>query len=80
MHGPPFSRCCNHAITTYPIFLIMFRGREYIPPSVGRGEEPAIEPSSVLADKWGAVFGFGSVLLTATLGVLVGTSIPEIPL
>ena len=66
------------AIATYPVFLIMFRGREYIPRSIDvQGEESAIEPSSVLVDKWGAVFG--SVLLTATLGVLVGTSVLKIP-
>jgi len=66
------------AIVTYPVFLIMFRGRDYIPRSINvQGEESAIEPSSVLVDKWGAVFG--SVLLAATLGVLVGTSVLGIP-
>jgi hypothetical protein len=56
----------------------MFRGREYIPRSIDvQGEESAIEPSSVLTDKRGAIFG--SVLLTATLGVLVGTSVLHIP-
>jgi len=65
------------AVATYPVFLIMFRGRDYIPGSIDiQGEESAIEPSSVLVDKWGAIFG--SVLLTATLGVLVGTSILDI--
>ena len=66
------------AIATYPVFLVLFRGREYIPRSIDvQGEESAIEPSSVLVDKWGAIFG--SALLTATLGVLVGTSILHIP-
>ena len=66
------------AIATYPVFLIMFRGRDYIPLSIDvQGEESPIEPSSVLADKWGAIFG--SALLTATLGVLVGTSVLGIP-
>ena len=66
------------AITTYPVFLVMFRGRDYIPRSIDvQGDESAIEPSSVLADKWGAIFG--SVLLTATLGVLVGTSVLGVP-
>ena len=64
------------AIATYPVLLLVFRGRDYIPRSFDvQGEES--EPSSVLADKWGAIFG--SVLLTATLGVLVGTSILNIP-
>ena len=41
------------AITTYPVFLVAFRGRDYIPnPIEVRGEESAVEPSSVLADKW----------------------------
>ena len=66
------------AIMTYPVFLIMFRGREYIPRTIDiQGEEATLEPSSVLVDKWGAIFG--SVLLTATLGVLVGTSILRVP-
>lgn len=66
------------AIVTYPVFLVLFRGRDYIPPSIDvQGEESAIEPSSVLVDKWGAIFG--SVLLTITLGVLVGTSILGVP-
>ena len=66
------------AIATYPVFLILFRGHDYIPRSIDvQGEESAIDPSSVLADKWGAIFG--SVLLTVTLGVLVGTSILGIP-
>lgn len=66
------------AIATYPVFLIMFRGRDYIPPSIDvPREESAIDPSSVLADKWGAIFG--SILLTVTLGVLVGTSILKVP-
>ena len=66
------------AITTYPVFLIMFRGRDYIPRSIDvQGEGPPIEPSSVLVDKWGAIFG--SVLLTTTLAVLVGTSVIGIP-
>ena len=61
-------------IATYPVFLVMFRGGDYIPRSIDiQGEESAIEPSSVLADKWGAIFG--SVLLTATLGVLVCTGV-----
>ena len=67
------------AIATYPVFLIMFRRRQdYIPRSLDfqRGEA-AIDPSSVLADKWGAIFG--SVLLTVTLAVLVGTSVVGIP-
>jgi len=56
----------------------MFRGQDYIPRSIEvRGEESALEPSSVLVDKRGAIFG--TVLLTATLGVLVGTSILDIP-
>jgi Na+/H+ antiporter NhaD/arsenite permease-like protein len=66
------------AIMTYPVFLVMFRGRDYIPRSIDvQGEDSTIEPSTVLADKWGAIFG--SVLLTATLGVLVGTSILDVP-
>jgi Na+/H+ antiporter NhaD/arsenite permease-like protein len=66
------------AIATYPVFLIMFRRHDYIPRSIDvQGEESAIEPSSVLTDKWGAIFG--SALLTVTLGVLVGTSILKIP-
>ena len=66
------------AISTYPVFLVMFRGREYIPHSIDvRGEESAIDPSSVLVDKRGAIFG--SALLTVTLGVLVGTSVLKIP-
>ena len=66
------------AIATYPVFLVMFRGQDYIPDSIDvQGQESAIEPSSVLADKWGAIFG--SVLLTVTLGVLVGTSILDVP-
>ena len=66
------------AIATYPVFLVMFRGQDYIPDSIDvQGEESAIEPSSVLADRWGAIFG--SVLLTVTLGVLVGTSILDVP-
>ena len=64
------------AIVTYPVLLIIFRGRDYIPRSFDiRGEESAM--SSALADKWGAIFG--SVLLAATLGVLVGTSTLGIP-
>ena len=59
------------AVATYPVFLIMFRGRDYIPRSIDIQEESA--PTSVLTDKWGAIFG--SALLTVTLGVLVGTSI-----
>jgi len=66
------------AIMTYPVFLVMFRGRDYIPHSIGvQGEGPPIEPSSVLVDKRGAIFG--SVLLTVTLGVLVGTSVLHVP-
>jgi len=66
------------AIATYPVFLVMFRGRDYIPRSIDiQGEESTIEPSSVLVDKWGAIFG--SALLTATLAVLVGTSVVGIP-
>jgi uncharacterized membrane protein len=66
------------AIFTYPVFLVMFRGRDYIPRSIDvQGEGSAIEPSAVLADKWGAIFG--SVLFAATLGVLVGTSVLDIP-
>jgi len=66
------------AILTYPVFLIMFRGPDYIPRSTEvQGEESAIEPSSVLIDKRGAIFG--SVLLTATLAVLVGTSVLHVP-
>lgn len=66
------------AVTTYPVFLIMFRGQGYIPRSIdAQREEPALKPSSVLVDKRGAIFG--SVLLTATLGVLVGTSVLKIP-
>ena len=66
------------AITTYPVFLVTFRGREYIPHSISiQGEESAAEPSSVLVDKRGAIFG--SALLTVTLAVLVGTSILNIP-
>ena len=65
-------------IATYPVFLIMFRGREYIPRSINvQGEGSPIEPSSVLVDKWGAIFG--SVLLTTTLTVLVSTSVLDIP-
>ena len=66
------------AIATYPVFLILFHGRDYIPRSIEvQGEESAIEPSSVLVDKWGAIFG--SALLAVTLGVLVGTSVLGIP-
>lgn len=66
------------AVATYPVFLIMFRGRKHIPRSIEvQGEEATIEPSSVLVDKRGAIFG--SVLLTVTLGVLVGTSILRVP-
>jgi Na+/H+ antiporter NhaD/arsenite permease-like protein len=66
------------AIMTYPVLLVMFRGRDYIPRSIDvQGEGSAIEPSTVLADKWGAIFG--SALLTTTLSVLVGTSILDIP-
>ena len=64
------------AVATYPVFLVIFRGRDYIPQSIDLGGEDSAL-SSVLADKWGAVFG--SVLLTATLGVLVGTSTLGIP-
>jgi Na+/H+ antiporter NhaD/arsenite permease-like protein len=61
------------AIATYPVLLVMFHGRDYIPRSMDvQGEGSAIEPSSVLAEKWGVIFW--SVLLTATLEVLVGTS------
>ena len=64
------------AVATYPVLLIVFRGRDYIPRSFDvQGEEST--PSSVLLDKWGAIFG--SALLTVTLGVLVGTSILNIP-
>jgi len=62
-------------VATYPVFLVIFHGRDYIPRSIDVRDESA--PSSVLADKWGAIFG--SVLLTVTLGVLVGTSILNIP-
>ena len=66
------------AIATYPVFLIMFRGQDYIPRSIDiQGEGSAIEPSLVLVDKWGAIFG--SALLTTTLAVLVGTSVLDIP-
>ena len=66
------------AIATYPVILITFRGRDYIPRSIDvQGEGPPIEPSSVLVDKWGAIFG--SALLTTTLAVLVGTSVLGIP-
>ena len=66
------------AITTYPVFLVMFRGGDYIPRSITiQEEESAIELSSVLVDKWGAIFG--SALLTVTLAVLVGTSTLDIP-
>ena len=64
------------AVATYPVLLLVFRGRDYIPRSIDVQTEEST-PSSVLADKWGAIFG--SVLLTATLGVLVGTSILDIP-
>ena len=59
------------AVFTYPVFLVLFRGREHIPRSIDIQEESA--PTSALTDKWGAIFG--SALLTVTLGVLVGTSI-----
>ena len=66
------------AITTYPVFLVMFRGEDHIPRSIDvQGDEAAIEPSTMLADKWGAIFG--SILFAVTLGVLVGTSILDIP-
>ena len=66
------------AIVTYPVFLIMFRGQDYVLLPVNiQGVESAIEPSSVLVDKWGAIFG--SALLTATFAVLVGTSVLDIP-
>ena len=66
------------AVATYPVFFLVFRRRDYIPRSIGvQGDESAIDPSTVLADKRGAIFG--SVLLTVTLGVLVGTSILKIP-
>jgi len=63
------------AVATYPVFLVIFRGRDYIPRSIAIEGEST--PSCVLTDKWGAIFG--SVLLTVTLGVLVGTSILDIP-
>lgn len=60
------------AVATYPVFLLIFRGRDYIPQSIDvQGEETP--PSAVLTDKWGAISG--SALLTVTLGVLVGTSV-----
>lgn len=66
------------AVATYPVFLVMFRGQEYIPRAIDvQGEESAIDPSAVLVDKWGAIFG--SALLTVTLGVLVGTSVLGVP-
>jgi len=66
------------AVATYPIFLVMFRGRDYIPLAIDiQGEESTIHPSAVLTDKWGAIFG--SALLTVTLGVLVGTSVLGVP-
>jgi len=66
------------AVLTYPVFLVMFRGRDYIPHSIDiQGEGPAVEPSSVLVDKQGAIFG--SALFTVTLAVLVGTSVLDIP-
>ena len=64
------------AIVTYPVFLVIFRGRDSIPRSIDiSGEESAL--SSALADKWGAISG--SVLLSATLVVLVGTSTLGVP-
>jgi len=66
------------ATVTYPIFLVMFRERDYVLLPINiQGVEPTIQPSSVLVDKWGAIFG--SVLFTATLAVLVGTSVLDIP-
>ena len=70
--------CLAAAVITYPVLLLMFRGRDYIPRSIDvQGEGPPIEPSSMLVDKWGAIFG--SVLLATTLAVLVGTNILDIP-
>ena len=57
------------AIATYLTYLIMFHGRGHIPGSIEvQGEESAVEPS-----------GFSLILLTTTLGMLVGTSVPGAP-
>ena len=56
------------ATTAYPIFLIMSRGRDYTPHSIEfQEEEPAVQASSVLFNKWGTTFEF--FMLAAVLGV-----------
>jgi Na+/H+ antiporter NhaD/arsenite permease-like protein len=71
------------ALTVYLyLFFVLFRSTEYIPPSIelspGDGNGMGIDrPSTALIDKSGAIFG--SILLMATLGALVGISTVGIP-
>jgi len=71
------------AVTVYLyLFIVLFRSAEYIPPSIelspGDGNGMGMDrPSTALIDKSGAIFG--SILLVATLGALVGISTVGIP-
>lgn len=66
------------AVLVFPVLLFLFRTNDLIPRSIDiTGVHGAINPTSVLVDKNGAVFG-GSLLLV-TLGVLVGTSTIGVP-
>lgn len=65
---------------------VLFRSAESIPPSIEVSHDDASvggdgvgidRPSAALVDKTGAIFG--SILLMATLGALVGTSTAGIP-
>lgn len=75
------------ALTVY-LYLayVLFRSAESIPPSIEVSHDDASvgsdgvgidRPSAALIDKTGAIFG--SILLMATLGALVGTSTIGIP-
>ena len=73
------------ALIVYPFLtIVLFRSTELIPPNIelsgsdGEGDRVGIDrPSSAIIDKAGAIFG--SILLLATLGVLVGTNTIGVP-
>jgi hypothetical protein len=58
------------AITTCPVFLVVFREQDCI-------RLRSMHKERISTVKWGAISG--SALLTATLGVLVGTRILDVP-
>ncbi|PCH35711.1 hypothetical protein WOLCODRAFT_80579 [Wolfiporia cocos MD-104 SS10] len=69
------------ALFVYPVLRVLFRGSEYIPVSIeldlGVDSAEGRHMRDTLVDPSGAIFG--SALLVATLGVLVGTSTVGVP-